>query len=226
VSIFPDEIYEIYHKVTKNSIMNSRNEQKIYQLQEIVDSIIHLRSSPLYSFRKENEYLPVIGEGNLDAEIMFIGEAPGKEEAKTGRPFVGRAGKLLDDMLHSIGLSRQDVYITNIVKDRPPKNRDPRPDEIEIYKPYLIDQIEIIKPKIIATLGRFSMNFIIDQYALPLNDQKIGQLHGKKMMINTSYSTIFFIPLYHPAAVFYNRSLQETLEDDFKNVLNCIEKTR
>jgi len=132
----------------------------------------------------------VFGEGSIDCKIMFIGEAPGKEEDKLQRPFVGRSGKLLDKMIESLGWKREQVYITNIVKRRPPDNRDPLPSEIEAYKPYLAKQIEIIQPKIIATLGRFSMN-----YFLP--DNKITRDQGK--LFRTGTYNIF--PLFHPAAV-------------------------
>jgi len=135
-------------------------------LKKIKDEIINLKNSPLCLERIKNKVFPVIGEGDHGAKIMFIGEAPGKNEAETGRPFCGRSGKLLDEFLASINIPRESVYITNIVKDRPPKNRDPLPEEIEIYAPFLDRQIEIIKPKIIATLGRFSMQYIMNRYGL------------------------------------------------------------
>ena len=132
----------------------------------------------------------VFGEGNIDCDVLFIGEAPGAEEDRLVRPFVGRSGKLLDKMIESVGWKREQVYITNIVKRRPPDNRDPLPEEIEAYKPYLAKQIEIINPKVIATLGRFSMN-----YFLPL--AKITRDQGK--LISTNGYKVF--PLFHPAAV-------------------------
>lgn len=136
------------------------------ELKKIKDEILDLKESPLYAYRVENKYFPVIGEGNHSAEIMFIGEAPGENEAKTGRPFCGRAGKVLDALLQEISIERKDVYVTNIVKDRPPGNRDPLPEEISIYAPFLNRQIEIIKPKVVATLGRFSMVYIMNRYGL------------------------------------------------------------
>ena len=107
------------------------------ELKKIKDEVVALVASPLYAYRVDNDYLPVIGEGSHSAKIMFVGEAPGKNEAKTGRPFCGRAGKVLDNLLASVGIDRQDVYVTNIVKDRPQGNRDPLPEEIEIYAPFL-----------------------------------------------------------------------------------------
>ena len=185
---------------------------KTEELRKIKDEIINLENSALADERRVNGTLPVIGEGNHDAEIMFIGEAPGENEAKTGRPFCGRAGKVLDSLLESTGIKREDVYVTNIVKDRPPKNRDPLPEEIEVYGPFLDRQIEIIKPKVIATLGRFSMEYVMRRYGLENKLDTIGALHGKILQ------TVNFklVPLYHPAAAIYNQHLLDTLKQDFR----------
>src|SRR3989344_2321697 len=148
-------------------------------LKQIKDEVVGRSASPLYSERVRNKYFPVIGEGSHSAEVMFVGEAPGENEAKTGRPFCGRAGKVLDDLLASVGIERKDVYVTNIVKDRPPGNRDPFPDEIEIYAPFLDRQIEIIKPKVVATLGRFSMVYVMNRYGLEGELAPISVIHGK-----------------------------------------------
>src|SRR5690606_1691382 len=136
--------------------------------------------SPLYEYRVKNKYLPVVGEGSCLADIVFVGEAPGKNEAKTGQPFCGASGRVLDELLGECGIKRGDVYITNIVKDRPPENRDPKPEEIILYAPFLDKQIEIIKPKVVATLGRFSMSYVIGRYVGldPKEIGTIGQLHG------------------------------------------------
>src|SRR3989338_3019091 len=125
-------------------------QSKTEKMREVRDEIIAKKSLPLYEFRKSNNYYPVIGEGSHDANLIFIGEAPGRTEAETGRPFCGRAGKLLDEMLASIGLPRESVYITNIVKDRPPENADPTPEQILAYAPYLDRQIEILEPNVIV----------------------------------------------------------------------------
>ena|SRR3989338_2245300 len=185
-------------------------------LKAIKDEILCLVSSPLYKERIKNKYFPVIGEGNHSARIMFIGEAPGENEAKTGRPFCGRAGKVLDELLVSAGIERKDVYVTNIVKDRPPGNRDPLPDEIEIYAPFLDRQIEIIKPKVIATLGRFSMQYVMSRYGLEFELDSISKLHGK--VFTTDKFKV--APLYHPAAAIYNQHLLDTLKEDFKVLKN------
>jgi len=187
-------------------------------LKKIKDEVVALSTSPLYNERVKNKYLPVIGEGSHSAEVMFVGEAPGENEAKTGRPFCGRAGKVLDDLLASVGIERKDVYVTNIVKDRPPGNRDPFPDEIEIYAPFLDRQIEIIKPKIVATLGRFSMQYIMNRYGLEWELDSISKLHGK-IFQTTNFK---FVPLYHPAAAIYNQNLLSILKEDFKVIKTLV----
>ncbi|OGF66932.1 hypothetical protein A3I27_00460 [Candidatus Giovannonibacteria bacterium RIFCSPLOWO2_02_FULL_43_11b] len=164
---------------------------------------------------EENRELPLCGEANLvfgegsaDAEVMFIGEAPGFHEDKLARPFVGQAGKLLDKLLVKINWPRESVYITNIVKRRPPGNRDPLPSEIDAYKPYLERQIKIINPKIIATLGRYSMN-----YFLP--EAKISRDHGVAQFTRGGY---LILPLYHPAAALRATAVLKDLEIDFKKL--------
>jgi DNA polymerase len=153
----------------------------------------------------------VFGEGNIDCAVLFIGEAPGFNEDMQKRPFVGRAGKVLDEMITGIGWKRSDVYITNIVKRRPPENRDPLPEEIEAYKPFLAKQIEILNPKIIATLGRFSMN-----YFLPF--AKISNDHGK---VFEKDGRIIF-PLYHPAAALRATAVMDDLRKDFKKLPDVV----
>ncbi|MHB0977985.1 MAG: uracil-DNA glycosylase family protein [Minisyncoccota bacterium] len=186
-------------------------------LKKIKDEVINLKASPLCLERIKNKVFPVIGEGNHNAEIIFIGEAPGENEAKTGRPFCGRSGKLLDEFLASINIPRESVYITNIVKDRPPKNRDPLPDEIEIYAPFLDRQIAIIKPKIIATLGRFSMQYIMNRYGLSFELGPISDMHGKVFEATMPWGDkVKVVPLYHPAVAIYNQHSKATLLEDFK----------
>ncbi len=158
----------------------------------------------------------VMGVGNDNAEIIFIGEAPGKNEDLKGEPFVGAAGKFLDEMLVQIGMDRSQVYITNIVKYRPPNNRDPLPDEKKAFWPYLLRQIAVIKPKVIVTLGRHSM-----EYFLP--DRRITQIHGQPKRINFGGKKLVVLPLYHPAAALYNASLKETLVEDFKSIPKIVE---
>lgn len=198
---------------------NNRTEE----LKRIRDEVVALKQSPLYKYRTENNYFPVLGEGDHYAKIMFIGEAPGKNEALTGRPFCGRAGKILDEVLSSIDVPRESVYITNIVKDRPPENRDPSPEEIELYAPFLDRQIEIIQPAIIATLGRFSMAYIMQRYGLEKSLDTIGKIHGKIFLAATPHGFSFkLIPLHHPAATIYNRASRQDLFEDAKKIKELI----
>ncbi len=189
--------------------------QREKELEHIKDEVISLTKSPLYEYRTSNKYLPVIGEGSSDAAVMFVGEAPGKNEAKTGKPFAGAAGKILNELLESVSISREEVYITNIVKDRPQENRDPTTEEIEIYGPFLDRQIELIQPKVIATLGRFSMFYILTKYGQSTENIVISKLHGKALNVDASYGPVSILVLYHPAAAIYNQSLKATLFEDF-----------
>lgn len=157
----------------------------------------------------------VFGEGNPDAEVLFIGEAPGFHENKHQRPFVGLAGQLLDKLLLELSWPRESVYITNIVKRRPPENRDPQPEEIEAYAPYLKKQIDILQPAIIATLGRFSMN-----YFLP--DTKISRDRGRLFCVDKH----FIYPLYHPAAALRSTTVLEELRKDFHRLPQALERAK
>jgi len=192
--------------------LNNRTEL----LRKIKDEVLELKDSPLYQERINNRVFPVIGEGSHYAKIMFIGEAPGRNEAATGRPFCGASGRILDELLASAGIDRKDVYITNIVKDRPTYNRDPLPEEIEIYAPFLDRQIDIIQPQVIATLGRFSMDYIMRKFGLDASITNISNMHGKTFSAQTSYGPVKIIPLYHPAVAVYDSSRKQELIDDFK----------
>jgi uracil-DNA glycosylase len=155
----------------------------------------------------------VFGDGSPDAELVFVGEAPGKNEDIQGKPFVGAAGKFLNEMLEMIGLGREDIYITNIVKYRPPNNRDPYPDEKSAFLPYLQSQIDIIKPKLIVMLGRHAMESL-------LPGLKISQIHGQPKRVNGQV----YLPLFHPAAALYNGDMRQTLIDDFAKIPLILEK--
>jgi len=151
----------------------------------------------------------VFGVGNANADFMFVGEAPGFHEDKQGYPFVGQAGKLLDKLLAGIGLERGDVYIANVIKCRPPGNRDPVPDEIEACEPYLFRQIELIEPRVIATLGNFATKL--------LSGKQLGitRVHGQEQAVTLGGRQVLLYPLYHPAAALYTPSMLTVLEEDF-----------
>lgn len=167
----------------------------------------------------------VFGSGDADAEIVFIGEAPGKKEDEIGKPFVGSSGQFLNLMLESIQLSRNQIYITNLVKYRPPNNRDPSQEEKQEFLPYLERQLNVIKPLLVVTLGRHSMNTFIPQ-------GKISEIHGQPLEISWAASdprnplNLVVLPLYHPAAALYNGSLRKTLEKDFLNINNTLQKLK
>lgn len=169
---------------------------------------------------RESAIRAVWGHGNPDASIVFIGEAPGKKEDETGVPFVGAAGKFLDEMLLSIHMKREDIYITNIVKYRPPNNRDPLPEEKDTCKGWLHAELQLIKPSLIVFLGRHAMNHFFPEL-------KISEAHG--VLTEESISGIptrHFLPLYHPAAALYNGGLREELFQDFKKIPLILEKIR
>lgn len=156
----------------------------------------------------------VPGSGDYDADIMFIGEAPGSQEDEEGEPFVGRAGGVLDDLFASIGIKRNQVYITNILKCRPPENRDPRKDEMEACTPYLDKQVKVVNPKVIATLGNFATKYIMNNYGL--DAKSIGKVHGEVFTVNNLVLSARIVPQYHPAATMYNPNMEDTLKEDFK----------
>lgn len=174
-------------------------DEKQHALTTLGDEVEHCKLCPLYQTGTRG----VPGEGNPDAEILFVGEGPGQKEDELGRPFVGPAGKLLEELLQHIGLTRNDVYIANVIKHRPPGNRDPLPDELEACWPYLKRQIEIIQPKVIVTLGRHSLERF-------LPGKVISQVHGKPFRVG---GTVYFA-MYHPAAALYQGSLRATLFED------------
>jgi len=182
------------------------------KLEKIKQEVLICKKCLLYKTRT----CPVVGEGNPQSRIMFCGEAPGYNEDKTGHPFCGAAGKILDELLDFIGIKREEIYITNILKDRPPGNRNPKKEEIEACTPYLEKQIEIIKPEVMCTLGNYSTAFIMERYGLKNQIQGIGKIHGKIFEVKNLFQKMKIIPLYHPAVVTYNANMKETLKKDFK----------
>ncbi len=187
---------------TTELIWYVRRMDKMKALDEVTQALHKL---PLYP--TATSFVP--GEGNPNADILFVGEAPGKKEDELEKPFVGAAGKFLNEMLASIGLKREDIFITNIVKQRPPENRDPLPEEIAAHWPLLEKQIEIIDPKIIVMLGRHSTSKLLP------GQGSISQIHGKPFK---RLDGRVYLPLYHPAAALYNGGLRQTLLDDFAKI--------
>ncbi len=187
-------------------------------LEEIRKLVENCKNCNLYKTRNKT----VFGEGSLNAKIMLIGEAPGRNEDIQGRPFVGKAGKILDDLLDFIDLKRNNVYITNILICRPPKNRNPLKKEINICKKYLDLQIDIIQPDIIVPMGNFSISDILNKFDLKVD--KISNIHGNIYKIDNKLQNIKIIPLYHPAFAIYNKNIKNTLFNDFKSIKKALNK--
>jgi len=176
------------------------------RLEKVAHEVKRCRKCPLWKNPKA-----VPGEGSPEAEIMLVGEAPGYHESVQGRPFVGAAGKLLIQLLGSIGFKRVDVFICNMLRHRPPGNRDPLPEEIEACQPFLDEQIKIINPKIVVTLGRFSM-------AKFLPDEKISQIHGQARFVDWEGKRLIVLPMYHPAAALRRGEIMHQIKEDFKKI--------
>lgn len=193
-------------------------EEKKEKLKELKSEMEADQTLPL----RTQETRLVFGEGNPNADIYMLGEGPGYHENVQGRPFVGQAGKLLDKLIESIGLKRADVYISNVVRFRPPENRDPTPEEIVAFQPYVDREIEIINPRVIVTLGRFSMGKF-----LPF--EKISGIHGKPRSIIWKDREVVVVPMYHPAAALRAGAIMQSIKSDFQEipkVLKGIDKER
>lgn len=186
-------------------------------MEEVVAEVRDCRKCRLWRHAKN----PVPGEGDPDAALMLIGEAPGYQEDIRGRPFVGRAGKLLDTLLSGIGLGRGDVYISNVVKHRPPENRDPKEDEIKACAPYLDRQIKIIKPEIIVTLGKHSTRYILSKVNTEVGG--ITEVRGRLYKEKLFDIPLKIIPSFHPAAALYNPAYLSNLEEDFRRIKTELE---
>lgn len=194
----------------------SKNKDKGELLAELAREISRCKKCPLWRTRRN----PVPGEGNPDARLMFVGEAPGETEDATGRPFVGRAGKLLDRLIRGMGLRREEVYIANVLKCRPPGNRDPTEEEIENCLPFLVRQIKLIRPRIIVTLGRYSAA-VISRLA-GIRFRGITRERGVPRRISLLGMEVIFLPTYHPAAALYKPPLLESLQKDFRTLAEVI----
>jgi len=185
---------------------------KLKLIRQITAEVNECRKCSLWKTRRK----PVPGDGDVNASIVFIGEAPGYWEDVRGKPFVGAAGKLLDSVFEKVGISRSKVYITNVVKCRPPGNRDPRPEEIKACSPYLDRQLNIIRPKIIVTLGRHSTSYIFSKVGLKFKSMRESQ--GKLYKVNLWDAKTYVVASYHPAAPLYNVKLKEKIEKTMRMV--------
>jgi uracil-DNA glycosylase len=181
-------------------------EERRAALVELYKEVESCRRCPLHETRSRT----VFGAGDADAEVMFVGEAPGAEEDRRGLPFVGRAGQLLNELLEGVGMSREEVFIANVLKSRPPGNRDPQPLEIEACRPYLFEQVRLIEPKVICTLGNFATKLLTG------NPAGITRVRGAPQVHELGGRTVFLLPLFHPAAALRTPAMKETLRADLE----------
>ena len=186
--------------------MSATAEERRAALVELYKEVESCRRCPLHETRSRT----VFGAGDADADVMFVGEAPGAEEDRRGLPFVGRAGQLLNELLEGIGLSREEVFIANVLKSRPPGNRDPQPLEIEACRPYLFEQVRLIEPKVICTLGNFATKLLTG------NPAGITRVRGTAQVHELGGRTVFLLPLFHPAAALRTPAMKETLRADLE----------
>ncbi len=187
-------------------------------LEDIKRDIMQCKRCELH--KTKTNFVP--GSGNERSEVFFVGEAPGKEEDLKGEPFVGNAGKLLTEMISLMGLCREDVFIANVLKCRPPNNRDPLPEEIEACGSYLLRQLEVVKPSVIICLGRYSTRFIFEAFGL--NFSSITKLQGKVFEVSAWDKSVKIVALYHPAAILYKPQLRAEYEESFKRLASLVKK--
>jgi len=185
--------------------MGASAEERREELVALYKEVQVCEKCPLHETRTK----AVFGAGDADADLMFVGEAPGAEEDRQGLPFVGRAGQLLNQMLEEIGMSREDVFIANVLKSRPPGNRDPQPLEIETCRPYLFEQIRLIEPKVVCTLGNFATKLLSG------NPAGITRVHGEPQVHELGGRAVFLLPIFHPAAALRTPAVKEKLRGDF-----------
>jgi len=188
--------------------MSTTAEERRQCLVELYKEVTDCTKCPLHETRTK----AVFGAGNADADLMFVGEAPGAEEDRSGLPFVGRAGQLLNQMLEEIGLARDDVFIANVLKSRPPGNRDPQPDEIAACEPYLFEQVRLIEPRVVCTLGNFATKLLSG------SPTGITKVRGTPQVQSLGARTVFLLPLFHPAAALRTPAVKETLRADFATI--------
>lgn len=194
--------------------MSASAEERREGLVALFNEVKECTKCPLYETRTK----AVFGAGNADADLMFVGEAPGAEEDRSGLPFVGRAGQLLNQMLEEIGLARDDVFIANVLKSRPPGNRDPHPDEIGACEPYLWEQVRLIEPRVVCTLGNFATKLLSG------SPTGITKVRGTPQVHELGGRTVFLLPLFHPAAALRTPAVKETLRADFATIPELLQR--
>lgn len=209
---------KVYRRLVITSIDSIlKRALKEERMKKLVGEVLNCRRCRLCNGRRN----PVVGEGDVEASVVFVGEAPGHWEDKMGRPFVGSAGRLLDRLLGHVGLERSKVYITNVVKCRPPENRRPRSDEIGACTPFLEEQLEIIAPRILAPMGNSATGYMMKW--LNLGHSSMGDAHGRKVPAKAPWGRVIIFPLYHPAAALYDRNLETEMMADFESLRRLLD---
>lgn len=196
--------------------------EKEAQIKKVRDDVLKATDSPLYAHRVAQNHFPVIGDGRPDAALMLIGQSPTGSEAKVGRTFVGPSGDFLIEMLRSIGMEREDVFITNVVLDALPEKRDPQPQELTFYAPYVDRLIDIVQPRVIASLGGFAMARVLRKFDAPEKRGNISQLHGTLIQATASYGEVYIVPMFHPAVALYHPGKRDVLRQDFNKLKNFL----
>jgi uracil-DNA glycosylase len=200
-------------------LMNTRDER----LKTIKDEILGLSGFSLADLRRKRGEWPIVGEGNHEAKLMLIGEAPGAEEVKVGRPFVGSSGQILSQLMAEVSIKREEVYITSVVKDRPPNNRKPTREEVEVYSAYTRRQIELIGPKVVATLGGLALNWMWENYSQG-KWGTVSRVHGEIRKLHKVDGEMYLMPLYHPAVALYDASKKKVLLEDMRKLALFLRK--
>jgi DNA polymerase len=190
------------------------------EMRQVREEVVDCKRCDLWRTRSN----PVFGEGPVDADVMFVGEAPGHNEDLQGKPFVGKAGGLFEELLCSVGLRRDEVYVTNLIKCRPAKNRNPLKGEIRACCGYLDRQIMIIKPRVIVTLGNFALSYVFEKFGLKVD--RIGKVHGGVFRVKDIVLDASIVPLYHPAAAVYNPRMKKVLLEDFESIRKALHELK
>lgn len=215
-----DRLVEAVRQLTaaKSPITAAQRAEKEAALKAIRADLIAATDSPLYPIRQENRFFPVLGEGNPDASLLFISEAPGINEAKEGRPFFGQSGAVLTEMLATIGLTRDAVYVTNFVLDYLGEKREPTAAEIAFYAPFVERIFEVVRPAVIVAMGGTAARVLLKKFDQPEATHKISAIHGKLMPVTAAWGNIHIVPTYHPASVLYSASWKAWLREDFQKL--------
>lgn len=215
-----DRLAEAIRNLTasKAPITAAVRAEKEAALKQIRLDLIAATDSPLYPIRQENRFFPVLGDGDANATLLFISEAPGINEAKEGRPFFGQSGVVLNEMLGTIGLTREQVFVTNFVLDYLGEKREPKTEELAYYAPFVDRILEVIQPTVIVAMGGVAMRELLKKYDQPEAKEKISAIHGKLLPVTATWGPIHIVPTYHPASVLYSASWKAWLREDFQKL--------